>query len=161
MRSLERGSEAARELETARAELDQALEELRELARGLHPHLSDRGLDAALEGLARRAPLPVELEATAGGRLPERVESAAYFVVAEALHERLPVLARQPCQRQRDARQRRRCGRGRRRRHRRRGPGQGSGLRGLLDRVSALDGRLEVESPVAQGTIVRARIPCE
>ena len=47
--------------------------------------LSERGLDAALEGLAHRAPLPVELEATPGERLPDRVESAAYFVVAEAL----------------------------------------------------------------------------
>jgi signal transduction histidine kinase len=160
--SLEGNPEAARELETARAELDQALEELRELARGLHPPtLSDRGLDAALEGLARRAPLPVELEATAGGRLPERVESAAYFVVAEALTN----VAKYSRASHASVNVTRANG----------GvvvevaddgiggadPAKGSGLRGLLDRVSALDGGLEVESPVAQGTIVRARIPCE
>jgi len=153
--------EAARELESARGELDQALEELRELARGLHPSvLSDRGLDAALEGLVHRAPLPVELDATPGERLPERVESAAYFVVAEALtnvvkysrasHARVNVTRRDG------------------------GilvevaddgvggadPAKGSGLRGLLDRVSALEGGFQVDSRPGHGTTVRATIPC-
>jgi signal transduction histidine kinase len=158
---VEPGSEAARDLESARRELDQALEELLELARGIHPSvLSDRGLDAALEGLAIRASLPVELTSTPGGRLPERVESAAYFVVAEALtnvvkyseadHAAVKVT-------------------------RANGqvlvevsddgvggadPNNGSGLRGMLDRVSALDGRLEVDSQHGRGTTIRATIPC-
>ena len=103
----------------------------------------------------------MELEATAGGRLPERVESAAYFVVAEALTN----VAKYSRASHASVNVTRANG----------GvvvevaddgiggadPAKGSGLRGLLDRVSALDGRLEVESPVAQGTIVRARIPCE
>ena len=77
---------ADRLLVGAGEELDAALGELRELARGIHPAvLSDRGLDTALETLARRAPVPVELETLPGERLPEAVELAAYFVVAEAL----------------------------------------------------------------------------
>jgi signal transduction histidine kinase len=155
-------SKAARELETARSELDQALEELRELARGLHPSvLSDRGLDAALDGLADRAPLPVEVEAPGGERLPERVESAAYFVVAEALtniakyahatqasvsvtHNDGWVLVEVSDDGVGGA-----------------NPTGGSGLRGLLDRVAALGGRLEIDSLPGHGTTVRAAIPCE
>jgi signal transduction histidine kinase len=73
-------------LDEASAELSRATEELRELARGIHPAvLSDRGLEAAVESLANRAPLPVELDASLEGRLPGPVESAAYFVVSEAL----------------------------------------------------------------------------
>ena len=73
-------------LESAGRELESALEELRELARGIHPAvLTDRGLDAALESLASRAPVPVDLEHRTGDPLPEAVELAAYFVVAEAL----------------------------------------------------------------------------
>jgi signal transduction histidine kinase len=154
--------DAVRELEAVRSELDAALAELRELARGIHPSvLSDRGLDAALDGLAHRAPLPVELEGTPGQRLPDRVESAAYFVVAEALtnvakyakasHASVNVISDN-------------------------GevlvevsddgvggadPAMGTGLRGLLDRVSALGGGLEVDSRPGQGTTVRATIPCE
>jgi signal transduction histidine kinase len=153
--------EAARELEDARKELDQALAELRELARGLHPSmLSDRGLEAALEGLAHRAPLPVELEASSGERLPERVESAAYFVVAEALtnvakysqatHASITltrangsVLVEVADDGVGGA-----------------DPANGSGLHGLLDRVAALDGSLELDSRPGHGTTVRARIPC-
>ena len=154
--------EAARELEAARSELDQALEELRELARGIHPSvLSDRGLDAALEGLAHRAPLPVELEATPGERLPDRVESAAYFVVAEALtnvakyaqatHASVNV-TRDDGQVLVEVSDDGVGGAD---------PATGSGLRGLLDRVSALGGRLEVDSRPGRGTTVRAAIPCE
>ena len=77
---------AGRLLEAARDELTRALEELRELARGIHPAvLTDRGLEAALEALADRAPLPVDLEAMPTDRLPAAVEAAAYFVVAESL----------------------------------------------------------------------------
>ncbi len=70
----------------AQEELTRALEELRELARGIHPAvLSDRGLQAAVEALAVRSPLPVKLVEVPGERLPEPVEAAAYFVIAEAL----------------------------------------------------------------------------
>jgi signal transduction histidine kinase len=149
-------------LKAAGEELEAALEELRELARGIHPAvLSDRGLDAALESLIARAPLPVELERSLDGRLPGAVELAAYFVVAEALTNvvkyaeasHASVRAAQDngdlmVEISDD------------------GVGgadssRGSGLRGLADRVSALDGRLEVLSPPGQGTTVTARIPCE
>jgi signal transduction histidine kinase len=154
--------DAARELESARGELDQALGELRELARGIHPSvLSDRGLDVALEGLAHRAPLPVELDVTAGERLPDRVESTSYFVVAEALtnvakyaratrasvnvsRENGQVLVEVSDDGVGGA-----------------DPATGSGLRGLVDRVSALGGKLDVESSPGRGTTVRAVIPCE
>ena len=73
-------------LDAARDELGRALEELRELARGIHPAvLTDRGLEPALEALAERAPLPVSLDQMPAERLPAPVEAAAYFVVAEAL----------------------------------------------------------------------------
>jgi signal transduction histidine kinase len=148
-------------LDAAGADLDAAIRALRELARGIHPALlSDRGLGPALEALAGRMPVPIEIGEMPGERLPAAVEAAAYFVVAEAVtnvaryaeatHARVDV--------QRD------------------GdrvvvtvaddgvggadPGAGSGLRGLADRVAALDGRLEVSSPPGDGTTVRALIPC-
>jgi signal transduction histidine kinase len=153
---------AARELleETAR-ELGEATTELRELARGLHPAvLSDRGLLPALEALAGRAPLPVDLVAPNDERLPAAVESASYFVVAEALTN----VARYANASRAEVRVSRANGRveveirddgdgGA-------DPAAGSGLRGLADRVSALDGRLEVVSPQGRGTVVRAVIPC-
>ena len=153
--------DAVRELDAARSELDQALDELRELARGIHPSvLSDRGLDAALDGLARRAPLPVELGETPAERLPDRVESAAYFVVAEALTN----VAKYAQANHASVNVRRANGQvlvevsddgvgGA-------DPATGTGLRGLFDRLSAVGGRLEVESPPGQGTTVRAAIPC-
>jgi signal transduction histidine kinase len=154
--------EAVSELESARSELEQALDELRELARGIHPSvLSDRGLDAALDGLAHRAPLPVELEGTPTERLPDRVESAAYFVVAEALtnvakyaqatHASVHV-TRQDGQVFVEVSDDGIGGAD---------PATGTGLRGLLDRVSALGGSLEVDSKPGRGTTVRAVIPCE
>jgi signal transduction histidine kinase len=153
---------AERLLEGAGEELEAALEELRELARGIHPAvLSDRGLDAALETLANRAPLPVELNPLPKERLPEAIELAAYFVVAEALtnvakyadasHAKVNVV-------------------------RRNGrllvevvddgvggadPDNGTGLRGLADRLAVIEGRLEIDSPAGRGTTIRARIPCE
>src|SRR5205085_4290253 len=77
---------AAALIDASLEELNQATAELRELARGIHPAaLTDRGLDAALGGLAGRSPVPVELDQTPHERLPAPVESAVYFVVAEAL----------------------------------------------------------------------------
>ena len=159
---LEHDAEALDELESARRELEDALDELRELARGIHPSvLSDRGLGAALDGLAHRAPLPVELEATPDERLPERVESAAYFVVAEALtntakysratHASVNV-GRYDGQVLVEVADDGVGGAD---------PNAGTGLSGLVDRVSALGGQLEVDSPTGNGTIVRAAIPCE
>jgi signal transduction histidine kinase len=151
----------ARELvDSAFANAQAAVGELRDLASGIHPAvLSQRGLDAALESLASRAPVPVELESALPERLPIAVETAAYFVVAEALtnvakyanasfvrvevrreHDCAVVDVRDDGVGGADA-------------------GGGSGLRGLGDRVGALDGTLSVESPPGAGTLVRARIP--
>jgi signal transduction histidine kinase len=154
--------EAERELEAARRELDHALDELRELARGIHPSmLSDRGLDAAVEALAHRAPLPVELELAPGERLPERVESASYFVVAEALTNVVKYahathasvnLVRDNGHVMVEVSDDGVGGAD---------PVNGSGLSGLVDRVSSLGGRLEVDSRPGTGTTIRAAIPCE
>jgi PAS domain S-box-containing protein len=153
---------AASELLTgAGAELAQALEELRELARGIHPAvLTDRGLGPALESLADRAPLPVELDQVPRERLPASVEAAAFYVVAEALTNiakyadatsvRVSV-ARFDGQAVVEVADDGRGGAD---------PAQGTGLRGLVDRVEALNGRLDVESPMGRGTRVRAEIPC-
>jgi signal transduction histidine kinase len=152
---------AERILDGAREELAAALEELRELARGIHPAiLTDRGLIPALEALAGRAPLPVELERVHDGRLPLPVEAAAYFVVAESLTN----VAKYAAADQATVRILREDGYavveiedngigGA-------DPSAGSGLRGLGDRVHALDGKLEVRSPRGEGTLVRAKIPC-
>ncbi len=148
-------------LEETASELGEATTELRELARGLHPAvLSDRGLGPALEALAGRAPLPVELAEPPRERLPAAVESASYFVVAEALTN----VARYARASHAEVSVERANGRvevevrddgvgGA-------DPDAGSGLRGLADRVAALDGRLEVLSPRDGGTVVRAVIPC-
>jgi len=144
----------------AAKELALALEELRELARGIHPAiLSDRGLPVALEALAARAPLPVELDAVPEERLPQQVEAAAFYVVAEALTN-VAKYAQASF-----ARVRVTCEAG----HAMveisdDGVGGadislGTGLRGLVDRVEALDGTLLVESPPGEGTSVRAAIP--
>jgi signal transduction histidine kinase len=149
-------------LEGAAEGLGQALEELRELARGIHPALlSDRGLDPAVETLAGRAPLPVEVETTLGDRVPEPVELAAYFVVSEALTN-VVKYAQASQARVRLERENGRVlvevaddGVGGAE------PRRGSGLRGLADRISALGGRFEVDSAPGAGTRVRASIPCE
>ncbi len=153
---------AAKELlEETASELGEATTELRELARGLHPAvLSDRGLRPALEALARRAPVPVELAEPPAERLPAAVESASYFVVAEALTNvaRYAQASRAEINVSRsngmievEVRDDGVGGAD---------PGTGSGLRGLADRVAALDGRLEVVSPRGGGTKIRAVIPC-
>jgi PAS domain S-box-containing protein len=152
--------EAGKLLGSASEELAQALEELRELARGIHPAvLSDRGLSAALEALAGRAPLQVDVRAP-DERLPPPVEAAAYYVVSEALTN----VAKYAQASSVGVRVQRLNGHalvevaddgvgGA-------DPLGGSGLRGLADRVEALDGRLHVESAPGQGTVVRAEIPC-
>ena len=144
----------------AQEELQLALAELRELARGIHPAvLSDRGLKAALEALAGRSPVPVDLAGPPAERLPPAVEAAAYFVVAEALTNVVKYAnasqARISVERANghavvevsddgiggaD-------------------PTRGSGLRGLADRVAALDGNLSLRSPEGAGTLLRAEIP--
>ena len=158
--SLEPNSAATHELAVARAELDAALEELRELARGIHPSiLTDRGLEAALAAVAGRSTVPVELDLDGCRELPLSVQTTAYFVVVEALTNaskhahsdrievRVAVGEETAMVEVRDD------GSG--------GvdPAQGSGLSGLADRVSALGGTLEVDSPVGAGTTIRARIP--
>jgi signal transduction histidine kinase len=152
---------AAREvLALARRELAHALDELRELARGIHPAvLSDRGLAPALEALAARVPLPVELRGVPGERLPEAVEAAAYFVITEALtnvvkHARATGVTVEVT---RSAGQAVICVSDD-------GVGgatirEGSGLRGLCDRVEALGGTLAIRSEAGSGTAVMAELP--
>jgi PAS domain S-box-containing protein len=147
-------------LAAAGDELSLALDELRELARGLHPAvLSDHGLRTAVHALATRAPLPVEIEDVPDGRLPEPVEAGAYYLIAEALTN-VTKYAEASVVRVRVAATD--------------GslvvevaddgiggadPAGGSGLRGLADRVEALGGTLEVVSPEGEGTTLRAEIP--
>jgi signal transduction histidine kinase len=148
-------------LDEAMEELATATAELREFARGIHPVvLSDRGLAAALGGLAERSPVPVEIAAAPDERLPMPVESAAYFVVAESLTN----VARYAGAELARVRVERRDGtleveisddgRGGA------DPAAGSGLRGLADRVAALDGSFAVRSEAGAGTTVEAKIPC-
>ena len=147
-------------LDGAAGELDAALEELRELARGIHPALlSERGLETALEMLARRAPVPVQLERVPDERLPEAVELAAYFVVAEALtnvakyaaasratvdinrlNGKLVVQVKDDGVGGAD-------------------PDSGTGLRGLSDRLAVIEGRLEIDSHPGRGTTITAQDP--
>ena len=151
--------ETAAQLERAGDELAQALQELRELARGIHPAvLTERGLAPALQALAARAPLPVEL-AVPEERLPAPVEAAAYYLVSEALanvakHARA-TLVRVEVERT-DGRARVEVaddGVGGA------DAGGGTGLRGLADRVEALGGRLAIDSPPGRGTALVAEIP--
>jgi PAS domain S-box-containing protein len=147
-------------LRQAGEELSRALEELRELARGIHPAiLTDRGLAPALQSLVTRSPVPVTLAEAPEERLPENVEAAAYYVVAEALTN-VAKYAKATTATVRVARDNGRAvvevaddGVGGA------DPSAGTGLRGLVDRVEALDGRLEVESTPGAGTRIRAEIP--
>jgi signal transduction histidine kinase len=160
--SFEKDPQEARDLiDDAIEELTAATSELRELARGIHPAiLTDRGLDAAVNALAGRASVPVEVHGLHGERMGGPVESTAYFVVAEALTNvtryshashaeveigrddgKLIVEIRDDGVGGAD-------------------PKRGSGLRGLADRVAAVDGRLVVTSEPGAGTTVHAEIPC-
>jgi signal transduction histidine kinase len=148
-------------IDDARLQVAASLTELREIARGLHPAVvSAHGLEVALEQLAVRAPVPVKLHVGIDGRLAEPLELAAYYVVAEGLANiakhahattaRIDVLTEQDelvLEIVDD------------------GVGgadseRGSGLRGLADRVEALNGRLRVWTPRGGGTRVKAEIPC-
>jgi signal transduction histidine kinase len=152
--------ETADLIRNAGEEAGLALRELRDLARGIHPAiLTNRGLAAALDDLAARATVPVEVTAAPSERLPDQVEAAAYFVVSECLANvgkhaeasgatvsvrtedgRLEVEVQDDGTGGADTE-------------------NGSGIQGLRDRVGALGGRLEIESPEAGGTRVCASIP--
>jgi signal transduction histidine kinase len=149
-------------LEHASAELRSAMSELRELARGIHPAiLTEEGLGAAVESVADRSAVPVQVHIDLNGRMPEPVEATAYFVVTESLANvakyahasvvRVEVAKRDGTlhvevsddgQGGADI-------------------GRGSGLRGLEDRVAAVGGTLRIESPRGNGTRVLAEIPSD
>jgi signal transduction histidine kinase len=149
-------------LTEASAELQGAIDELRELARGIHPAvLTDRGLGPALEVLADHSHLPVEVTAHIPARLPSTVEAVVYYVAAEGLTNiakysqatsatlRLEAQNRKVVLRVGDN------GAGGA------DPARGTGLRGLADRVEALGGKLELDSPPGEGTVLTASIPYE
>jgi signal transduction histidine kinase len=142
--------------------LADALAELQEIARGIHPAiLSDGGLTRALKTLARRSAIPVELDIRTGTRLPEQVEVAAYYVVSEALTNTAKHASASVVRVVVEARHRvlelsvRDDGSGGA------DPARGSGLIGLTDRVDALGGTMDVVSPVGQGTTLRVTLPLE
>jgi signal transduction histidine kinase len=155
------GSDTAALLDGSIDELGQSLKELRDLARGIHPAvLSERGLEPAVRALAARASVPVDIVGHAAGRLPAAVESAAYFVVSEALTN----VSKYAQARHATVRVERLDGQllvevsddgvgGA-------DAGHGSGLRGLADRVAALSSTFEVTSPPGGGTRLQARLPC-
>jgi signal transduction histidine kinase len=158
-RIAEHPESAADLLEAAMRELHTGLEELREMARGLHPAiLTDRGLRMALEALADRLPVEIELEAP-GERLPDHIEATAYYVIAEALTN---VVRHAEASRARVTVQRDgavlRCevaddGRGGA------DPADGTGILGLRDRAEAAGGTLAITSPPGRGTVVVAALP--
>jgi signal transduction histidine kinase len=148
-------------LDEAIVELTGATAELRELARGIHPAvLSDGGLAPALSALVERSQPRAKLLAAPSERMPSAVEATAYFVVAEALTN----ATRHASSANVEVRAERRDGR-LEVEVRDDGLGGadvdgGSGLRGLVDRVAAIGGELQIESPPGEGTVVLARIPC-
>jgi signal transduction histidine kinase len=151
---------ARKTLAVAKDELAKGLEELRELARGIHPAvLTDRGLGPALQALVKRAPVPVEITELPGDRLPGPVEAAAYYLVAEAItnvakyahasrvlvgvcrsSDRVTVTVSDDGVGGADT-------------------AHGTGLRGLADRIEALEGHLVLDSPPECGTLISAEIP--
>ncbi len=160
-RELADDPEAATRLDRARTEIAASLDELREVAHGLHPAvLSGHGLEVALESMAAHSPTPVRLTVTLEGRLPEPIEVAAYYVVSESLanigkHARATSVSVDVSRADEvvvvevvddgiggaDTE-------------------HGSGLRGLADRVEAHGGRLRIWSPAGGGTRLRAEMPC-
>jgi PAS domain S-box-containing protein len=154
-------TEAAEFLDAAVDALTDATAELRELARGIHPVvLTEGGLQPALRALVERSSIPARLTNVPDRRFPAGVEAAAYFVVAEALTNAArysDASSVEVSATQRDGRLRVVIADD--------GRGQadllGSGVRGIADRVAAVDGSLSVRSPAGRGTVVRAEIPCE
>jgi len=152
---------ATTQLEQARAEIDTSLDELREIAQGIHPAVvTAHGLAVALEQLVACAPVPVRISVEIEGRLPEAIEMAAYYLISESLAN-IGKYAQASSATVAVAR----------------GNGDlhvevtddgiggadtelGSGLRGLADRVEALGGQFRVWSPHGGGTRLRAEIPC-
>jgi signal transduction histidine kinase len=154
--------ETADLIRNAGEEAGLALKDLRDLARGIHPAiLTNRGLAAALDDLASRASVPVQVTAAPQERLPDQVEAAAYFVVSECLanvDKHAQAAGATVSVQAEDGQLRVEVADD--------GSGgvdseNGSGIQGLRDRVGALGGRLEIESPEAAGTRVRATIPLE
>jgi signal transduction histidine kinase len=162
LEKFETDPDSARELVgDAHKELQRAVAELRNLARGIHPAvLTDRGLDAALSALAARSPTPVHLDVDLRERPPASIEGTAYFIVAEALTNAsryahasaVDVRVRLIGDKLRieiaddgvgGAEQR-----------------PGGGLAGLADRASSVEGSLRVTSPAGGPTIVAADLPC-
>jgi len=152
--------DAERLVASASGELAQSLEELRELARGIHPAALDQGLDVALDALARRSEIPTVVFYEPGPRLPEPVAFAAYFVACEALANVVKYagasaatvrLLRTETGAVIEITDDGVGGAD---------PAGGSGLRGLGDRVEALDGRLSVSSAAGVGTVITAELPC-
>jgi signal transduction histidine kinase len=148
-------------LSRAQDEVEQAIVELRDLARGIHPTLlREDGLDAAVEALALRTPLPVKVEGTVGDRLPDPVELAAYFLVSEALTN----VVKHASASKATVRLAQEAGT---LRVVVADDGVGgasaetdSGLAGLRDRLEALDATLVIESELGEGTSITAEIPC-
>jgi signal transduction histidine kinase len=152
----------ADQLAKAHEEAGKALAELRELIHGIHPKiLADYGLEAAVADAADRSVVPVDIDLELPGRPPQAVESAAYFVVCEALANVAKHSGADRAQvsgGHRDGRlflQVRDDGRGGA------DPSAGSGLTGLADRVSVLDGRLALSSPPGGPTLLLVEFPCE
>jgi PAS domain S-box-containing protein len=148
-------------LEGAIKDLREAIDELRVLARGIHPAiLTERGLVAALPELARRCPIPVELADVSDERMPPEVEATIYFLVAEALTNavkysgakliKLSVVRDTATVAITVADD----GRGGA------DPTLGSGLRGMADRVAAVGGSIDLESPALGGTTIMVKVPC-
>ena len=148
-------------LDGAITDLRAAIDELRVLARGIHPAiLTERGLVAALPELARRCPIPVDLTGVSDERMPPEVESTIYFLVAEALTNAVKYSGAQRCALSvvrtsgtvaisvADD------GRGGA------DPTLGSGLRGMADRVAAVGGSIDMDSPPGGGTTIVAKVPC-
>ena len=151
----------SRRLDRARREIATSLEELRDVARGLHPAVvSGHGLEVALEQLVARGPVPVRLRVDVGRRLPERLEVAAFYLVSESLanigKHAHATSATVDVSRSDDVVVIEVVDDGV-------GGADtelGTGLRGLADRVEALEGLLRIWSPSGRGTRVRAEIPC-
>jgi signal transduction histidine kinase len=148
-------------IESASKEAREALAELRELARGIHPAvLTETGLAGAIEALVERSPVAVTIAAVPGERLPAAIEATVYFVVSEALvnvAKHVPAGSAEVDVRRIPGRLKVRVsddGAGGAR------PEDGSGLRGLADRVASVGGVLRLDSPPGRGTCLEADIPC-